>query len=174
MDKVWQDWETTIDAAGRDKFMAIQGKASAATDHGESFVLMLREDLSYLPETTALTAERPYRIYHYWYALPGKEQQVEAVVKEYVQLYKSKGLTSGWRIYQTIMGPDIPMYVVVETAKDPAEYYANEMKVRSALAEAGQKLDEKAMQYARRAEIWDGWIRPDLSFPPATRTTSRD
>lgn len=72
------------------------------------------------------------------------------------------------------MGPDIPMYVVVETAKDPAEYYANEMKVRSALAEAGQKLDEKAMQYARRAEIWDGWIRPDLSFPPATRTTSRD
>ncbi len=61
MDKVWQDWETTIDAAGRDKFMAIQGKASAATDHGESFVLMLREDLSYLPETTALTAERPGR-----------------------------------------------------------------------------------------------------------------
>ncbi len=173
MDRAWQNWEATIEAAGRDKFMAIQEKASAATDYAESFVLMLREDLSYLPETTALTAERPYRKYHYWYSLPGKEQQVEAVVKEYVQLYKSKGLTTGWRIYQTVIGPDLPMYLVVETAKDPADYHATEMKVRSALGEAGQKLEMKALQYARRLEIRDGWIRPDLSFPPTTQTTSR-
>ncbi len=174
MDKAWQNWEATIEAAGRDKFMAIQEKASAATDHAESFVLMLREDLSYLPETTALTAERPYRMYHYWYTLPGKEQKVEAVVKEYIALYKSKGMTTGWRVYQAVMGPDLPMYLVVETAKDPADYYTNEMKVRSALGEAAENLDKRALQYARRLETSYGWIRPDLSFPPATRTTSRD
>lgn len=174
MDKAWQNWEAMIDAAGRDKFMAIQAKASAATDYAESFVLMLREDLSYLLESTALTAERPYRMYHYWYAIPGKEQQVEAVVKEYVELYKAKGMTTGWRVYQAVMGPDLPMYLVVETAKDPADYYASQKKVMSALGKEGDELEKKGLKYGRRIEIREGWIRPDLSFPPMTRTTSRD
>ncbi len=174
MDKAWQNWEATIDAVGRDKFMEIQAKATAATDHVASSVLWLREDLSYLLDTTAMTAERPYRMYHWWYAIPGKESQLEEIAQEYVKLYKAKGITTGWRLYQAVMGPDMPLYLVVESATDPADYYSNEKKIRSMLGEEGKKLDMKALKVARRLEVQFGWQRPDLSFPPAaTQTTSR-
>ncbi|MEE9133538.1 MAG: hypothetical protein V3U13_08260 [Gemmatimonadota bacterium] len=174
IDEAWKSWQAAMEAAGRDKFSEIEARTAKAIDHAESSVLMLRADLSYMVEATALTADKPFRMYHYWYAIPGKESELEGVAKEFAALYKAKGIDHGWRIYQAVMGPDLPMYLVVETAADEADYHATVKKVEEMAGEEGMKLNQKALKFARNIVIQHGWIRPDLSFPQTLSTSSRE
>ena len=171
--KTFQNWEKAMMAAGPEKLGALMEKAGKSVDHQTSFVLMLREDMSYLPETTALTAEHPLRIYHWWYLKPGAEFAVEAVAKAYVELYKKHKIESGFRVYSAVIGADLPMLLVVETADDMAQYHAREQAIQAKLGEEGKKLGEKAMSLARRLEISHGYVRPELSFPQPTSTSSK-
>ena len=172
--EAWKNWEAAVEAVGRDQFMEIQAEFGAMLDHSASSVLMLRPDLSYRLDDTALTAERPFRMYHWYYALPGKEQDLEKVAREFVQLYESKGVEMGWRVYQVVIGPELPAYVVVETAADEAEYYAQQKKASEMVGEEGARLDAKAMQATRRMDVNGGWIRPDLSYPQTAATASNN
>lgn len=167
LDKAWKDWEAARKAMGEKKWGEHMNRSAAMVDHGSTSIIMLRPDLSYLPETTALTVttDRPYRHYNWWYVIPGKEQALEAVAKEYVELYRSKGIKTGWRVYQGVVGPDNPMYLVVETATDPAAYHAEQQRIEKMLGEAGQQLSAKALKFARRIVENDAWVRPELSFP---------
>lgn len=164
--KAFQDWEAAGKAMGQEKWMQHMARSSVAVEHSATSVLMTRIDLSYLPETAALTPDRPYRHYTWWYVIPGKETDIEAVAKEYVALYQSKNIKTGWRVLQAVVGPDLPMYLVVSTAANEAAYFAEEQRIRDMTGGEWQRLNEKAMQFARRLEINDSWIRPDLSFPP--------
>lgn len=164
--KAFENWEAASKAMGQEKWGEHMARGAGAVDHSATSMIVLRPDLSYKIEGTALTPERPYRHYSWWYVIPGKEQAIEAVAKEYVALYRSKGIETGWRIYQSVVGPDNPMYLVVAAASDPAAYQAEQKRIATLLGQAGRDLSNKAMQFARRVEQNDSWIRPDLSFPP--------
>jgi len=174
IDKIWQEWTVMVEAIGQEKWAEIEARSSKTIDHAQASVLMLREDLSYHLEMTALTTDRPFRAYTYWYAIPGKTYEIEGVAKEYIDLFEAKGVEHGWRIYEIVMGPDQPVYLQVETAADEAAYHANAKDIREALGEEGVKLNMKALKYSRRVEEQHGWIRPDLSFPPPTEGETRD
>jgi hypothetical protein len=163
----FQNWDAAGKAMGQEKWAAHMSRSAGMLDRSATSMIVLRPDLSYLPETTVLTVstDRPYRHYNWWYVIPGKEQAIEAVAKEYVELYRSKGIETGWLVYKGIVGPDAPMYLVVQTASDPAAFHAEQQHTEQMLGEAGQRLAAKARQFARRIEENDAWIRPDLSFP---------
>lgn len=166
LSQAFQDWEAASQAMGQEKWMQHMAHSSATVDHSATSIMMARDDLSYLPQSVALTPDRPYRHYTWWYVVPGKETDIEAVAKEYIALYRSKNIQTGWRVYQEIVGPDLPMYLVVSTAADEASFHAEEKRIREMTGAEGQRLEQKAMQFARRLEINDSWIRLDLSFPP--------
>lgn len=171
--KAFQKWEGAGEKMGMAKWQEHMARSQAMVDHTATSILALRNDLSYMPETAAFTTERPYRHYAWWYVIPGKEQAIEAVAKEFVDLYKTRNIQTGWRIYQHVVGPDLPMYLVVETAENAAAFEARTAKIRETLGEAGMRLEQKAMKLARRVEINDAWIRPDLSFPQETQYGQR-
>jgi hypothetical protein len=172
--KAWQSWEAAVEAVGQERFMELHARFGETMDYSTSSVLLLRPDLSYRLEDTELTAERPFRMYHWYFAVPGKEQELEGVAKDYIALYESKGIEHGWRIYQIVLGQELPAYVVVETAMDEAEYHAAAKQRQEMLGEEGYQLSMKAMQYTRRIEVNNGMIRPDLSFPQAMTTAGRE
>jgi hypothetical protein len=101
----------------------------------------------------------------FWYALPDKTEDLEAVAKEFVELYVSKGLDTGWNVYQAITGGDLPLYVVSVLAKDEADFHANEARLNEIVGAEAEKLGMKALKAARRVEPFIGWFRPDLSYP---------
>lgn len=171
--KAFENWEAASKAMGQEKWGEHMARGAGAVDHSATSMIVLRPDLSYKIEGTALTPERPYRHYSWWYVIPGKEQAIEAVAKEFVDLYKTRNIQTGWRIYQHVVGPDLPMYLVVETAENAAAFEARTAKIRETLGEAGMRLEQKAMKLARRVEINDAWIRPDLSFPQETQYGQR-
>jgi hypothetical protein len=155
--EMYERWEAAGAAMGQKR----AEHTAAMYQHVEesvTMVIMSRPDLSHNADRAALTPENAYRHYTWWYPQPDKTQEAEAVAKEYIDLFKARGLDAGWLVYQTVMGTAAP---------DQATYNARDVEITKALGEDGMKLNAKAMSLARRMVISEGWLRPDLSFPPA-------
>ncbi len=105
-----------------------------------------------------------FRWQAWWYVRPGMEDDLEEVSRKYVALAADKGSDTGWRVYQAITGDDLPLYLVVSTASDIADYHANDARVRALLGEAAQKLFAEARACTRRLEHSWAMVRPDLSM----------
>jgi hypothetical protein len=165
VDKAFGAWEGAMRAVGEEKWMAMDAKSKKAVDYYETSILAMRPDLSYNFEGTAISGDMPFRKYFWWHVIPGKELEAEAVAKEYAALYRAKEMEHGFRIYQAVMGPDLPMYLVVQSAKNEAEFTAREQGMEQMLGEEGMKLQQKSMAVTRKMVIQEGWVRPDLSFP---------
>lgn len=164
LDQMNRNWEAALSATG-EKGAKAMAQASKAVNHSASFVMVLREDLSYRLETTEISADMPYRHYSWWYTIPGKEMELEAVAKEFAQLYESNGIERGWRILQAANGPDLPLYLVIFNATDMASYHATSAEIDERLGDADDELLQRAMRTARRVESSYSFVRPDLSFP---------
>ena len=110
-----------------------------------------------------------------YYLIPGKQEKIEDVARKFVELYKSKNISSGWSIYQSITGTDLPLLVVAHAAKSESDYYSNRAKLKELIGEEGEKLSQEAQALVRKIEFKDGMGRPDLSYPgpdmPAAKRT---
>ena len=131
---------------------------------------VLMEDpprLSYTPDKPRLKDEEA-RFFHFdlYYVQPGREAEAEALAREIVDLFRKKGVTSGYRLLKVVMGPETPLLTVVIPARDPADFAAQDAAGRELLGAEGQALFQRAFALSRRFEQHEAWIRPDLSLPP--------
>ncbi len=134
-------------------------------EHGSGQLFLLRPDLSYTPANPRpAEASGLFRWYNSWYARPEKEEEIEAVAKKFQALYKEKNIDTGWRVYKALTGPDLPLYLVVVTAADAADYHANDARVNGLLGQPAQDLFAEANGYTRHLEQSWSMIRPDLSM----------
>jgi hypothetical protein len=162
---MWGAWLEAMNAVGMDQAMEFQATSAAAMDHAGMSYIALRPDLSYMPETVTINAAEPYRHYYFWYVMPGKEQSFEAVAKEFQQLYQANDIERGWRIYQYITGPDLPLYLVVMKSKDEHHFFMVSDEIDTALGDDADALFAKALSMTRRIDEASGWVRADLSYP---------
>ncbi|MHC4217960.1 MAG: hypothetical protein ACYSU7_05835 [Planctomycetota bacterium] len=178
MDKMKANWMEVVEAIGEEKLKEIAAPAEAAMDHVEVFQVAKRLDLSYTPENPRLKPEEmEYIHYGFYYAIPGKGEDLEAIAREFVDLYKSNGIDTGWSIYQSITGSDLPVYVVANGAKSAADYFSNRERIRELLGEDAKKIGAKVGATVRRMEYKEGMPRPDLSYPapaPQEHTDSHE
>lgn len=143
-------------------------ESSRATDHFEGGFYIYRPDLSYETENPRLSDDEAQWVHwDFWYTLPDKTEDLEAVAKEFVELYRSRGIDTGWSVYQAITGGDLPLYVVAVQARSEADFHANEARLSETLGAEAQKLGMKALKAARRVEPFMARYRPDLSYPQA-------
>lgn len=166
MDQMKANWQEAIDILGKDKFEDIVAPAEEAIEHVEVFHSIKRSDLSYMPENPRLKPEEiEYVHYGFYYAIPGKGEELEAIAKEFVELYQRRGIDSGWTIYQAITGSDLPVYVVAHPARSAADYYSNRERIAELLGEEAEKIGKKVGATIRKREYKEGMPRPDLSYP---------
>jgi hypothetical protein len=137
MADLFANWEAATSQIAN--WAELEARSAECVDHAAASLIVLRPDLSYMAESTPISGERPFRKYYWWYAIPGKEQELEEVAKAYVELYESKGIDMGFRLYQTVMGPELPTYLVVENAASEADYHAQSAEVQAALGEEEMK-----------------------------------
>lgn len=171
MDTMHANWEEAIEIIGKDKFEDIVAEADEAIDHVDTFQVMLRPDLSYEPEKPRLQpGEAKYVSYGFYYALPGKKDEIEKIAKQFVELYKKNNIDAGWRVYQSISGSDLPLYVVAHPAKSEADFYKDKARIDALIGDQADKLGHKVMTTIRKMEQKEGWLRPDLSYPAPEMT----
>ncbi len=167
IDRMHKDWEAAMDVIGAEKIEAMMTAVTETMDHVEVFHVQYRADLSYTPEETTLKPEdMKYIQYGFYYVMPGKKKVMEEVAKQYAELYKANNVETGWRIYESVTGNDLPLFVVAHPARSQAEFYQQREALKAAFGEDSKKLGETVMQAVRRVELKDGWIRGDLSYPP--------
>ncbi len=176
MDTMSENWEAASEIIGKDRFREMAAAAEGAIDHIDVFHVLHRADLSYVPENPRLTPDEiQYAHYGFYYLIPGKQEELEDVARKFVELYKSKNISSGWSIYQSITGTDLPLLVVAHAAKSESDYYSERAKIKELIGEEAKKLGDQVNALVRKIEFKDGYIRPDLSYPepdmPAAKRT---
>jgi hypothetical protein len=164
----WQaEWGKAAAAVGAERWAALERRGNDALSSYAEVVTMRRPDLSYVPANPRLKPEEQrYLRLEFFYLIPGKEKEAEAVAKDYIALFKQKNVGDSFSVYASIYGDDLPLWVVTSTAKSPADYAANDERVNAALGADLQALQQRSMSVSRRFVLREGFVRPDLSYPP--------
>ncbi len=161
MDRINQDWEAAMTAAGGP---AIFATSDALLDHSAASIVAFRPDMSYMPANPSKAeTEGAFRHWTYWYPMPGKAQELEAVAREFVALYTQNNMDNGWRVYQSVTGDRVPAYLVAGSGMSPADYYATAERNNAKLGDAAAALFKKAHALTARLEHLDGMMRADLA-----------
>jgi hypothetical protein len=153
---------------GEERFNA-NDKAYAGTfEYARIGFVYLRPDLSYAPEKPRLKPEEANFLY--WglcYVDSAKVDEFNEIFKEYVSLYKSKNITSGFTTYQGGYGTDMPFYFFAMSGKSPADFFSEDEKTTKILeGEKDEELWNRFLATLRKYEIKTGRYRPDLSYIP--------
>jgi len=155
-------------AAG-DKFVSVMASSNAAMERVGEWVVREDPERGYAPASPRLKDdEKAFYAYDFYYLAAGKEEDAKALAKEFVALYKAKGVPDGYRLFWTVLGPEMPMLFVEVGAKDPVDLAQIDARVRQLTGAEGQALFARAQTITRRFERRRAWLRPDLSvLPPA-------
>jgi hypothetical protein len=166
MDRQHGYWIEVVETFGMEKWEEMMAPAEEAVERVEAFQVVKRADLSYAPENPRLSKEEvEYIHYGIYYVIPGKQKDIEAIAKEFAELYKSKGIDTGWSIYESVTGSDLPVIVVAQGAKSAADFHSNRERIAEMLGEEAKKIGMKVGATVRRMEFKEGMPRPDLSYP---------
>jgi hypothetical protein len=167
IDTINAGFQALAEASGP-KWPDVMKRNGEAIDYIRESVLMEDPSLSYTPDKPRIKDEEA-RFFHFdlYYVQPGREPEAEALAREFVDLFRRKGVTSPYRLFKVVMGPETPLLTVVIPARDAADYAAQDAAARELLGAEGQALFQRAFALSRRFEQHEAWIRPDLSLPPA-------
>lgn len=173
IDSINSGFWALAEAAGP-KWADLMKKSVGTADYARESVLMEDPGLSYKPAAPRLKPEEA-RFFHFdlYYVQYGREAEALDLAKEFAALFQKKGMPDGYRFLQTVLGPEMPLLVVVSSARDAADFAAQDAKMRERLGEEGKRLFERAYSLCRRFDQKEAWIRPDLSLmPPAGATAA--
>jgi hypothetical protein len=156
-----------IEKIGKDKFDAQMKKFEGCYDTHRNYLLNLRNDLSYKPEYGLNMGEGlDYRHLDYFYPVPGKEDELMVLIKEYKKLYETKKIEEGFRVYMSSVGTDMGMVMFVQPAKSRVDFATLSDKQDEILGKEAQALWDKLLKITQKFEHHDGVMRPDLSSQP--------
>lgn len=163
-----RELEATARAVGEAKWGDLMKRNGQAVEYIRETVLLEDPSLSYTPANPRLKPEEmSYFHFDLYYVQPGREAEADAVAREFVELFRRKGIPDGYRLFKVALGAEMPMLAVLVGARDAADYQAQDAKARQTLGQEGAALFQRAFALSRRFESHDGWWRADLSLPPA-------
>lgn len=142
----------------------LANRANSLVDSQEMNYLVLRDDLSYMPDDVAITADMPYRHYTQLFVHPAMGQAFEASMPTWRDAYEDAGVKYGWRTYQLTTGDDLPAYLIVQAAKSEGEFYEHRGEIQSLLGDKLNELRGETGPTLRSVEESGAWVRPDLSY----------
>ncbi len=137
------------------------------TESTTAGTVLLRTDLSYMPENPRVKTEDVSFIWwNYYYLKYGKEKEAEEIAKEWQALWENNGITDSFQVYQPMLWSDLPLLVAAGGALGAADYYSHsEMNIEK-MGEEYLALTKKTMDACRKFEQKIGMILRDLSYIP--------
>lgn len=134
--------------------------------HG-SYIIMLDEELTYMPDGISQTQEgEDYRDYYFIYFNPKDEKNLREGMKAVKDMFASKASKNYYRIYRTGFGTMDSYYLVAMSSKDEIDSATKEKANEELLGPERFETFKKVMDYATKMEEVTGEIRRDLSYAP--------
>lgn len=154
---------------GKDKSAKFDLIWSALNETIESFryyVVKYEPELSYVPDGKVVLEDAPYRRWNYLHFEPGTEKLAEDILMAWKNLYKNKGVKSGFRVFKGVIGLDQPVIMFTTWSESPLKY---EMELEDSIdlmGEEGNILWFAMMDLVRKVETTEGYYLPEYSFVP--------
>jgi hypothetical protein len=152
---------------GADTFDAIWSGYGGKYKYYRTGFYTRRADLSYFPETPRLKPEEMNFIVWLNYSLKtDKELEAEKVMKEWVSLFKSKKIDTGFLCFKGGIGSDVPYLSVSLAGKSAVDYFTQAEKHDQIMGKEMAELWKKTFATTQKFEVKMGMPRPDLSYTP--------
>ncbi len=148
------------------EFDLIWGDLNETIESYSYYVVKYEPEMSYVPDGKVWLEEAPYRRWNYLYFEPGTEKEAEKILLAYKNLYKNKGVKSGFRVFKGVIGLDQPVIMFTTWSKTPLDYQKELQESIALLDEEGAILWVSMMELVRNAETMEGWYLPQYSFTP--------
>ncbi len=149
---------------GAEKFDDLMARGNAAMLSTDDVIIRERPDLGYAPANPRVSvAETGVVRFDYYYLRPGAEFELDQLAKEWRALATAKGIRDGYRVFETLFGPHIPVFVVATPGKDAADLataWATNVKTGGA---EWQALMARTLGLCHKFETKVGTWRGDLS-----------
>lgn len=169
-------WQELREKMGDEESRAMAKWNDGTYDMHHTYLARLQHNLSYTPENAGENSEEMnFRHWSFYYINPDKAEEAREIAKEWHDLYTKKNIPSGYgyRIYTGGIGTEVPLYVVVQSAKNAADFEARNAKVNELLGEDAQELMQRTMAITRKFDTKTGLMRPDLSYMPETEEMTK-
>jgi len=173
-ESMFNSWMSLPEKIGKDKWADFTGRSVGSMNSYNEVLAMRRDDLSYAPAAPRLKPEEQgYVHWQFYYLVPGKESEAEAIARDYAALFKAKNMTDPFTVYLAMNGNDLPLLVVATTGKSAADYAVNDDRVNAMLGNDVRPLQARALAITRKFETREGWYRPDLSYPAPPKPAAK-
>lgn len=159
--------EKMIERIGADKFEKVMSQFDGCYDTHRNYILTLRNDLSY-KATEGLDPDEEIHFRHldYFYIVPGKEDEMIEILKEWKALFEAKSIEQGYRVYIGGIGTHYQTVLMVRPDKNRVDWATNSHLRSELLGEEGKKLFKKSFSVVQKFEHSNGKMRPDLYYMP--------
>ncbi len=152
---------------GDEKYKELLKGFSGVYEYLRTSILTYKADISYVPGNNQLKPEDiKFFCWNMYYIKPGKEQDMNDVLKKWVKLSKQKKLSFGWNMSVGGMGHDTPCILESLPAKNASEHFVQMSNAFEFLGKDANKLWDEELGLLRKMETKYGQPRLDLSYTP--------
>lgn len=150
-----------------DKFGDLFERFNKCYDSHGDYIILLDEELSYMPEGISQTQEgQDYRDYYFIHYTPQNGKKIKEGMKAVKDMFATKGSKNYYRIYKTGFGSPSSYYLVASSSKDAIDSATKQKANQDVLGPDRYETFNKVMNYASKMEEVTGKIRRDLSYSP--------
>lgn len=150
-----------------EKFGAMFDNFDKCYDSHSDYIIILDEELSYMPDGISQTQEgQDYRDFYFIYYAPQNSKKLKEGIKAVKDMYAEKGSKNYYRIYKSGFGCPQNYYMVAMSSKDAIESATKGETNKAVLGPDRYETFSKVMNNALKTEDVTGEIRSDLSYAP--------
>lgn len=163
----YDGFKTLQEAMGEEEFgNMFSSMDKCYTSHGD-YILMLNNDLTYMPEGFTQTPEgQNYRRFYYVRTTPEHNAKLKEKMKAIKEFYADKGAKVHYRVYESGFGTQENYYLVAIAAEDAVAYETVGDENDAILGEERHEVFGDMMQYVTSIDEVSGMMRPDLAYSP--------
>lgn len=142
-----------------------QDEYSKTVVSNHSFTFTEKYDLSYLPENPRFVMDSvKYMKIQEIHIIAGKEQEIEATVKDANKLLKSKNHNDAWHMATGGIGLEGPVYIGWSFGTSQLDYIETDNNFNEKFGEEFKELNKRFISCVRAFESRDSWLIRDLSY----------
>lgn len=158
-------WGEAISKMGLEKFIEVVTPVEENWGETHLDIYLHRKDWNY-QHASLKDTEMGYRHWDIYQFKPGTAAQVEALMKEWLALFKEKDIVRQQAFYTAVIGPNDEVVVTTMDAKDAATFAQQESEFWKKVGDEGRALWEKTEAILVKSETREGRFRLDLSMLP--------
>jgi len=167
VEKIFAEVDVLAEKVGIPKWSELHDAEFQATESYQFGLYYLRPDLSYIPENPRLSPEESVFLeWEFMYIKPGMDMKAEEIWKEWVELYKKKGITDPYYCWVGFIGPELPLYIFTFFGKDHVDIHEANAAIVEKIGDEGDALYEKTMNLIKKTEHKSGNVLQDLTYTP--------